>query len=144
MPIDLLHPDSVISLHPDLYAPRAARYWVRTVDSPSPDLRDAVLLLTSELVSRAAQQRQVDSDERIELRVWMPADVVRVELTGPHALFTVSQEHDDPRYELLLLDQLADRWLVETNPPTACIWFEIDRHGAEGQQRPDSRATRAA
>lgn len=47
MPIDPLAPDLVTSLHLDRYAARAARHCVITVDSPSPDLRDAVALLTS-------------------------------------------------------------------------------------------------
>src|SRR5450759_3148361 len=76
-------PDLRISLPLDPSAPRAARYYVAQVDSPSPDLRDAVVLLTSELVSRAVEQCEETSCERVELLAWMPQDVVRVELRAP-------------------------------------------------------------
>ena len=72
-------PDLAISLRLDAYAPRAARSQVALVDRPSPDLRDAVMLITHDLVTRALRQGQFTSGEDIELRVWMPADIVRVE-----------------------------------------------------------------
>jgi hypothetical protein len=127
MPIDVLGPDVVVSLSPDLYAPRAARYCVANVDRPSPDLRDAVVLLTSELVTRAVQQRRSFSEEALELRVWMPADVVRVELRGPPELIRPSPEPSGPHYDLLIVDRLADRWSIDADEDPACIWFEIDR-----------------
>src|SRR6202043_3923187 len=86
MPIGPVGPDLAISLRLDAYAPRAARFYVAQVDRPSPDLRDAVVLLTSELVSRAVEQCGSAPDEEVELRAWMPADVVRVELRAPRDL----------------------------------------------------------
>jgi hypothetical protein len=129
MPIDLVVPDLEISLHLDEYAPRAARYYVTHVDRPSPDLRDAVALLTSELVSRAVQQCEPGPDESLELRAWMPADVVRVELRAPQGLLEVPDRANGAQYDLVLLDQIADRWSIDTSEPSACMWFEIDRHG---------------
>jgi hypothetical protein len=137
MPIDLVGPDLVIALQLDPYAPRAARYYVAQVDRPSPDLRDAVILLTSELVTRAVQQHGSDSDESVELRVWMPADVVRVELRAPPELLSLPPEHDGPHYDLLLLDQIADRWSIDTAERPACIWFEIDRHVSRAVPEPE-------
>jgi hypothetical protein len=130
MPIDLV-PDLEISLHLDEYAPRAARYHVTHVDSPSPDLRDAIALLTSELVSRAVQHCESGPDESIELRAWMPADIVRVELRAPQGLLEVTDGRNGAQYDLVLLDQIADRWSIDTSEPSACMWFEIDRHGGE-------------
>jgi hypothetical protein len=127
MPINLVAPDLEISLHLDEYAPRAARYHVTHVDRPSPDLRDAVALLTSELVSRAVQLSGSAPCESLELRAWMPADIVRVELRAPHALLELPEETDSAQYDLVLLDQVADRWSIDTSEP-ACMWFEIDRH----------------
>ena len=85
MPIDLPHPDLSMSLALDPYAPRAARYHVSQVDRPSPDLRNTVVLLTSELVTRALQHG-APAGATMQLRAWMPADVVRVELRAarPH------------------------------------------------------------
>jgi hypothetical protein len=131
MPIDLVVPDLEISLQLDEYAPRAARYHVTHVDRPSPDLRDAIALLTSELVSRAVQHCESGPDESLELRAWMPADVVRVELRAPQGLLKVSDGGNGTQYDLVLLDQVADRWSIDTAEPSACMWFEIDRHGGD-------------
>jgi hypothetical protein len=127
-------PDAVISMRPDLYAPRAARYFVGTVDRPSPDLRDVVVLLTSELVTRAVLLCPSDRDEFVELRIWMPAEVVRVELRAARELIYAPPESASPHDGLLLMDDLADRWSVDVQGEQACIWFEIDRrHATRGQ-----------
>jgi hypothetical protein len=120
-------PDMVAFLPLDLSAPRGARQQVADVDSPSPDLRDAVTLLASELVSRAVLQREALSRDAVELRVWMPLDVVRVELHAPVELNISVPETGHGEYDLMLLDQIADRWSVETGPTCTCVWFEIDR-----------------
>jgi hypothetical protein len=127
--MELVSPDLALSLPLDPYAPRAARYHIAQVDRPSPDLRDAVVLLTSELVTRAVQL--CDSREAtLELRAWMPHDIVRVELHAPADLLEASPMRGGERdYSLLLLDQLADRWSLEPFEGLACMWFEIDRHG---------------
>jgi hypothetical protein len=128
---DLTSPDAVISLHPDPYAPRAARYCVATVDRPSPDLRDVVVLLTSELVTRAVMLCEDALEEFVELRVWMPPDLVRVEVRGSRELLCPALQADHPQDDLLLVDDLADRWAVDADDEHACIWFEIDRHPEE-------------
>jgi hypothetical protein len=120
-------PDLAISLRLDGYAPRAARSYVALVDRPSPDLRDAVMLITNELVTRALRQDQFTSGEDIELRVWMPADIVRVELRGPRNVLPPPRVPAEPHPELLI-EKLADRWSIDTHERHACAWFEIDRH----------------
>ena len=138
MPIGLGAPDLEVSLQLDPHAPRAARYHVAQVDRPSPDLRDAVILLTSELVTRAAQYSRPGHDEAVQLRVWMPADVVRVELKALRELLLPPAEREGPHYGLVLLDQVADRWSIEPTEALACAWFEIDRqrHEVEPEQEP--------
>ena len=126
MPIDPFAPDLQARLHLDRYAARVARHCVTAVDSPSPDLRDAVALLTSELVTRAAVPDQVSEDD-VSLRVWMPPDVVRVELSVPRGHFFAPL---DPRPEdlgLLVLDRVADRWSIDAGEAGVSLWFEIDR-----------------
>jgi hypothetical protein len=142
LPEDLGAPDLEVSLQLDAHAPRAARYHVAQVDRPSPDLRDAVILLTSELVTRAAQYSRPGRDEAVQLRVWMPADVVRVELRAPHEALLPPAEHEVPRYGLLLVDQVADRWSIEPAEALACAWFEIDRHRheVEPEQEPQRQS----
>lgn len=132
---DLSHPDAVLTLHPDSYAPRAARCCVATVDRPSPDLRDVVVLLTSELVTRAVTLCESAADEFVELRVWMPRDFVRVELRGAKDLLCAPAESDHPNDDLVLVDGLADRWAIDADDDAACIWFEIDRHPEIPQRR---------
>jgi hypothetical protein len=124
-----------VSLGLDPFAPRAARYYVAQLDRPSPDLRDAVVLLTSELVSRAVEQGEECSGERVELLAWMPPDVVRVELRAPLALLDLPAHADRTHYDMLLLDQVADRWSIDAEEAhggesAACMWFEIDRNGS--------------
>jgi hypothetical protein len=132
---DLSAPDAVISLHPDPFAPRAARYCVATVDRPSPDLRDVVVLLTSELVTRAVMLCEDALEEFVELRVWMPPDLVRVEIRGARELLCAPVESNHPLDDLLLVDGLADRWAIDADDHDACIWFEIDRHPDEPRPR---------
>ncbi|MCW3031935.1 MAG: hypothetical protein QOK19_1851 [Solirubrobacteraceae bacterium] len=126
MTYDLRRPDLAVVMPLDPHTPRSARHCVGQVDHPSPDLRDAVMLLCSELVTQAVERSEGDS---IEVRVWMPEDVVRVELLGsPHSLSKAHRDHAD--YAALLLDQLSDRWELETGEDFARVWFEIDRHPA--------------
>jgi hypothetical protein len=140
MPIDPGAPDLVTRLRLDPYAPRAARFRVREVDSPSPDLRDAVVLLTSEIVTRAVEQRSGDAADSVELRVWMPPDVVRVELRAPCELLADAQPARSRDYDLMLLDCIADRWSLDHESDGDYLWFEIDRQPAraEGSREEDS------
>jgi hypothetical protein len=128
VPIDRASPDLTVTLPLDIDAPRAARHHVRQVDRPSPDLRDLVVLLSSELVTHAVERARGGT---IELRVWMPSDVVRVEVRGrPGTIVRAPGELE--MYSPELLDRIADRWDLESEGPVAAIWFEIDRH--EGPQ----------
>jgi len=127
MPIDPRAPDLVTSLHVDHHAARAARHCVRTVDSPSPDLRDAVALLTSELITRAVLDEERPPDDEISLRVWMPADVVRVELSVPHGPWFARPAPPGEDFGARVLDGFADRWSIEPGDRCVSLWFEIDR-----------------
>jgi len=84
------------------------------------------MLLTSEIVSRAVERAE---GETIEMRVWMPHDVVRIEMRGSRAAIAPTAE-DDHGFGLMLVEEIADRWDVENSGGPACIWFEIDRHPA--------------
>jgi deazaflavin-dependent oxidoreductase (nitroreductase family) len=131
MPSDHAGPDLSISLDLDPYAPRAARHHLAQVDGLSPDVRDAAVLLTSELMTRAVKQCRPASGEGVELRVWMRAHVVRVELRAPGKLLSLPLKRDAPDYDVLLLRHVADRWSIETAQYPACMWFEIGRHRAQ-------------
>jgi hypothetical protein len=131
-------PDLAISICPDFRAPRAARYCVSTIEPPPPELRESVVLLTSELVSRAVRLRPRDSRDLVELRVWIRQDVARVELRGARELLCASVEFSGTPEEGLLLEDLqlvetlSDRWSIDADERSACIWFEVDRHEDTG------------
>lgn len=122
-------PDIVLELKPGAFAPRVARQAVSQVGSPSPDLRDAVALIVSNLVTRACRLTPVAA-ERIGLRAWMPRSVVRVEVRSERNPFEPDPCHEErwPDYDIDLLEGLADRWGVHCPSGTETIaWFEIDR-----------------
>jgi len=128
MPTDSVRPDLATSLQLDRHAPRTARLHVAELDYPSPGLHDAVVLLTSELVTRAVRQRHLVPDEAVELRAWMRSDIARIELRASSELLFRPPELTGPHYDHILLDQIADRWSIDTDRNLARIWFEIDRH----------------
>ncbi len=65
------------------------------------------MLLTSELVSRAVEQCESAPGEEVELRAWMPADVVRVELRRRESYSTCRRTPTAAPDDLLLLDQVS-------------------------------------
>lgn len=109
------------------------------VDRPSPDLRNAVTLLTSELVTRAVLHDRSVCGASVELLVWMPRETVRVELhAGCELIGPAARDPSaESEYDLLLLDGVADRWALDSDGRRACMWFEIDRApGREGAAAP--------
>ena len=127
-PLNLFRPDfdAVLDLNRD--APRSARNYVRDllrVDA-SQELCDTVMLLTSEIVTPIVERGTATFLECGELLVWLRADVVRVEFRAPTGLLSSAPEHDGPRYDTDVLDELADRWSIDAGGTNACIWFEID------------------
>jgi hypothetical protein len=124
---DTLIPDLEISLELNTFAPRLARHRLEEVGHLAPDLRDAVSLLTSDLVTRAVRACPSDTDQEAQLSAWMPDDLVRVELRAPHAHPPAEPDVDCSPYERALLDQIADRWSIDGGGETTCMWFEIDR-----------------
>lgn len=133
-------PDLELELPLDVHAPCEARHAVGRVDRPSPDLRDAVMLLTSELITRALRHRCGGPGATVTVRVWMPPDLARVEVWCEPRLL---HEHDvdpDPEYELMLLEETTDRWSIERREDRVCAWFEIDRVEPAGNGHAPSRS----
>jgi hypothetical protein len=126
--VDLGPPALAISFSLDDYAPRLARHQVAGVDRPSPDLRDAVQLLVSELVTRVVPADPDQSPAHADLRTWMTPDLVRVEVWTSARLLERSGPDPEPAYDEVLVGHVADRWSVEREDERACQWFEIDRH----------------
>ena len=127
-----LRPDFEVLLDLNLDAPRAARNYVRDLlrGDPSPELREAVMLLTSELVTPIVGHGVSVFLEAGELRVWLRGATVRVELKVPRELVLPPADARVPRFDQVL-DQLAHRWSIDSGTHAACVWFEIDRHEVE-------------
>jgi hypothetical protein len=139
MEVDQAAPDLQLSLPLDPHAPSEARHAVGRLDRPSPDLRDAVVLLTSELVTRALRQRGDREPGSVEVRAWMPREIVRVEVwTDPTLLSHPLEIAGEPEFDLMLLDEATDRWAFERRGERVCAWFEIDRrepaHAQDGSR----------
>ncbi|MGH2863825.1 MAG: hypothetical protein ACRDJX_01090 [Solirubrobacteraceae bacterium] len=119
-------------MYPDFRAPRAARYCVATIEPPPARLRESVVLLTSELVSRAVRLRPSDSHDLVELRVWVREHVARVELRAARELLCAPFELSGTPEEglliadLRLVESLSDRWSIDADERSASIWFEVD------------------
>jgi anti-anti-sigma factor len=144
--VDHSRPDFEADLDLNLDAPRSARSFVRELLRTTvwEHASDVVMLLTSELVSPVVQQGTSVFMEAGELRVWLRAEVVRVELGVRGDLLSWPREPSGPRYEETVLAGLADRWSIETGGETARVWFEVDRqalldrHPSEGAPVRDS------
>jgi anti-sigma B factor antagonist len=144
MSVTRFRPDFEVSLDLNLDAPRSARNYVRELlrADASPTLREAVMLLTSELVTPIVQLGTSVFLEAGELRVWLRAGVVRVELGVPSELLLPAPGLNGPQYDQILLDQLADRWSIDTDGATACVWFELDRHVSADRDSPHGASAR--
>jgi hypothetical protein len=116
---------ATISLKRDPYAPLEARHAVMTIDAPSPDLRDVVTLLVSEVVTSAVRAADEGGGDRLVLHAEMPRSRVRVELSDPRGVAGVEAGEDELGYRLV--DELSDRWGVQRHGDGTLVWFEIDR-----------------
>jgi hypothetical protein len=124
--IDKSPADLTVSLPLDADAPRAARHYVAHVDHPSPDLRDAIVLLTSELISQAVYRCHF-AGVTFDLRAWMPRDLVRVEIRLPKTFIDLGWQEYESDLGTVVLRNLADRIWIGSYDDLARMWFEIDR-----------------
>jgi hypothetical protein len=131
MPLVAADPDLTFSLDLEPRAPSAARSLLAALDYGSVGLRESVLLLTSEFVTRAVQWCRPSSGPGVELRVWVRSRDVRVELVAPGKMLSLPLEREYPSYDVVLLREVADRWSIETARYPVCMWFEIDRLHAD-------------
>jgi Histidine kinase-like ATPase domain len=116
-------------------APRLARRALRGLNGSLAELRFAVSLLVSELVTNAVTEGGTDRDRTFSVRLASRSDRVHVEVDGAgRGLQAPAGRPIDPiedGFGLALLDVLSDRWGVEAHDQTK-VWFEIDRGGREG------------
>jgi len=94
-----------------------------------PQLHD-LRLLVSELVTNSVRHAGLGSGDQIRLEIVMGADALRVEVLDPGSGFVPREPSPDMErgggWGLYLVEELADRWGVETQVGTR-VWFELDR-----------------
>jgi anti-sigma regulatory factor (Ser/Thr protein kinase) len=113
-------------------APARARTALRGLNGSLEDLRHAVRLLVSELVTNAVQHGGPGGS--VQVRLEALCDRVRVEVRdqGPGFRPRTGGAPDPLRgFGLRLVDELTDRWGVEPDDG-ALVWFEIDRSRPRG------------
>jgi anti-sigma regulatory factor (Ser/Thr protein kinase) len=108
-------------------APAQARQLIDQMDCLRPEVAMNARLLVSELVANAV--RHVTRGGEIGMHVALVDDSLRVEVVDPGSGFVPqSRTADSPLgsgWGLHLVDELSDRWGVESSGPTR-VWFEID------------------
>jgi anti-sigma regulatory factor (Ser/Thr protein kinase) len=88
---------------------------------------DELELLVSELVANSVRHSSDLGDRGwIHLKAFASGDLVRVEVRDPGPGFNPDPRCPHPEETtgrgIFLLDQIADRWGVQTNDDT-CVWF---------------------
>ena len=92
-----------------------------------------VRLLVSELVTNAVRHANLAPGDVILLVIDLEDSVLRVEVHDPGGGFVPRAPAPDPArpsgWGLYLVDELADRWGVDSDEQTL-VWFEVDRPAA--------------
>ncbi|HEX2127121.1 MAG TPA: ATP-binding protein [Thermoleophilaceae bacterium] len=121
-----------LSVTPEAAAEARHALTVLAGEIPDGRMRD-VRLLVSELVTNAVRHANLDHDDVIDLVVELSGHRLRVEVHDPGGGFLPSAPSPDPArpsgWGLYLVDELADRWGVDSDDKTL-VWFELDRRAA--------------
>jgi signal transduction histidine kinase len=111
----------------DVTAPREARRQVSGFEAIPAELKPDAMLLVSELVSNAVRHGP-HSQKSIRVRLTAGYGTLRVEVQDSGRTFQAGLGHqlDSPGgMGLRLLQELTERWGVETSPETM-VWFEMN------------------
>jgi anti-sigma regulatory factor (Ser/Thr protein kinase) len=109
-------------------ARRALASWRHSIE---PELLDDLELLVSELIANSVRHAGPSpKTDGIHLRALAEAKRVRVEVVDPGNGFSHVLREPGPMQAggrgLYLVEVLADRWGIESEPST-CVWFELAR-----------------
>lgn len=124
-------PDVALRLRAEPAAiPEARRSVERLVGAVEETVLEDLRLLVSEVVTNSVRHAGLAETDRIELRISVDRERVRVEVhddgpgfdrpTEPVSMFKESG------WGLYLVDRLADRWGIVTGDGTT-VWFELAR-----------------
>ena len=124
------HP-APVEVDPD---PRKLRQSLRELSDMwrwlEPDTARRVRLLLIEIVGRSSDPRRHPHGS-IRLVLNVRPEVVRIEASGPGLLTPSQLERPNRESERLfpqwVIEDLADRWAIDSPSSDPAVWFEIDR-----------------
>jgi hypothetical protein len=131
------HP-APVEVDPD---PRKLRQSLRQLSDMwrwlEPDTARRVRLLLTEIVGRSSDPRRRPHGS-IRLVLSVRPDIVRIEASGAGLLTPSQLERPNRESERLfpqwVIEDLADRWAIDSPSRDPAVWFEIDRRA--GSRRP--------
>jgi hypothetical protein len=95
-----------------------------------PETARRVRLLLIEIVGRSADPRRQPQGS-IRLSLTLRPELVRIEAAGPGLLTPSQFERPNRESERLfpqwVIEDLADRWAIDSPSRDPAVWFEIDR-----------------
>ena len=119
--------DHSLSLDAGPTAPRVARHWVMRVVAAAGiggALNQMVEVLTAELVADAV--RLGGPDRRIDIRLRVEDDGVRVAVTGPYPVVPTPSNTTS----MALVEVLSSSWGIWPRPDGArTVWFDVATAG---------------
>jgi anti-sigma regulatory factor (Ser/Thr protein kinase) len=124
-------------------APDAGAAARRELDGLAGHIEQGVLersrLVLTELITNSVKHAGSGSDRQIELGLSVLAELLRIEVgdqgRGFEPMAAAPHHEQESGWGLWLVDQLTDRWGVDSGPPTY-VWCELDLHREQGRRRP--------
>jgi two-component sensor histidine kinase len=91
------------------------------------DVATTACLLVSELVSNTVRHGDCTPDDTLDVHIDREADHLRVAVCQRTAVgdlrVVTDREHREGGWGLMLVDELAQEWGVESDPN--CVWFKL-------------------
>ena len=118
-----------LSVQPTPEAPRRVRTWLSDLDCLEPSTCEVLKLLLTELVGNSVRHAALDPDDQIEVKIDRWPLRVRAEVSDPGSGINVDLSEPKPEvrgsgWGFVLVEQLSDRWGLETNGHST-VWFEV-------------------
>src|SRR5712691_10559285 len=93
------------------------------------DVRDTVKLGLTEILANAIRHARFVGDDRISVVIRATETIVRVEVTDPGPCFdrgaVAARDLPEGGMGLRIVDEIADRWSVDSQAGCCCVWFEL-------------------